>query len=222
MDVDNAAAVRSPLASRYAGSIQSPDERITNAVSEQTTIVSMKTSNMPTAPCSAGCFTSAMPWAIGALPSPASLESTPRLTPAATTCAMVAPANPPTAADGVNAPPKIRPTTYGTWPMFMSRNSPAVATYSTIMAGTIRSATAAMRRMPPNSTRPTSTVISRPGTICGTSRPALDRAASTNVRATVFDCTMLPVPNRAVQAPKKANAYPRLLPSAGDGMPPVM
>ena len=36
--------------------------------------------------------------------------------------------------------------------------------------------------------------------------PAIVRAASTNVRATVFDCAMLPVPRSAAQAPKNAKA----------------
>ena len=66
-----------------------------NAVIEQTAMVSMNTSKMPMTPCSDGCFTLAMPWAMGALPMPASLDSTPRLTPAAMTWATDAPTNPP-------------------------------------------------------------------------------------------------------------------------------
>ena len=60
--------------------------------------------------------------------------------------------------------------------------------------------------MPPSRTKPTHTVMSSPGTHNGTSRPKMVRDASTNVRATVLDCAMLPVPNSAVTAPKNAKA----------------
>ena len=65
-----------------------------------TTMVSMKTSKTPTSPWSEGCFTCAIPWAIGALPSPASFDSTPRLIPAAIAWRTVTPRNPPAAACG--------------------------------------------------------------------------------------------------------------------------
>ena len=86
------------------------------AVIEQTTMVSMNTSKMPMTPCSEGCFTFAMPWAIGALPIPASFDSTPRLTPAAMTCATDAPTKPPNAAAGCSAPAMICPSTAGICP----------------------------------------------------------------------------------------------------------
>ena len=101
---------------------------MTNAVSEQSTIVSTKTSKMPTTPCSAGCRTRAMPCAMGALPRPASFESTPRLTPAEMACDTEAPTKPPSAAVGANALPTISPNISGTRPMWMTRNASAVAT----------------------------------------------------------------------------------------------
>ena len=76
-------------------------------------MVSTKTSKIPMMPCSDGCFTLAMPWAIGALPMPASFESTPRLTPVAMTCATDAPTKPPNAAAGCRAPATICPSTVG-------------------------------------------------------------------------------------------------------------
>ena len=90
------------------------------------------------------------------------------------------------------------------------------------MAGTSRAATAAMRRMPPSSTRPTATVMSSPGTQSGTSTPAIVRAASAKVRATVFDWAMLPVPNSAVQAPKNANTPASPAPSCRCGTARLM
>ena len=65
-------------------------------------------------------------------------------------------------------------------------------------------------------------LISRPGTSSGTSSPVRSRAASLNVRATVFDWAMFPVPNSAVAAPKKANMHARALPAAACGTPRVM
>jgi membrane-bound ClpP family serine protease len=50
MEVARAAAVRSPLASWYTGSVQRPDDRMMKAVIEQTMIVSTKTSKIPTTP----------------------------------------------------------------------------------------------------------------------------------------------------------------------------
>ena len=94
--------------------------------------------------------------------------------------------------------------------------------YTTIIDGTRRSATAAMRRMPPRRTRPTAVLISRPGTHTGTSSPVRSRAASVKVRAMVFDCAMLPVPNSAVAAPKKANMEASAFPAAACGTPRVM
>ncbi len=76
-----------------------------------------------------------------------------------------------------------------------------------------------MRLMPPSSTAPTATVMMRPGTHRGTSRPNTVRDASTNVRATVFDWAMLPVPKSAVHVPKNANAPARKRPSGFDGTP---
>ena len=65
-------------------------------------------------------------------------------------------------------------------------------------------------------------LIRRPGTSSGTSSPVKSRAASAKVRATVFDWAMLPVPNSAVAAPKKANMYASAFPTPACGTPRVM
>jgi hypothetical protein len=114
---------------------------------------------------------------------------------------------------GEKASERISPKTAGSWPALMATYVRPAPTYSTIMAGTSLSATAAIRRMPPRRTRPTAAVIISPGTHVGTVTPKITRAASTNVRATVFDCAMLPVPRSAAAAPKNANMYARLMPT---------
>ena len=59
-------------------SSRTPEERITRAVMVSTTKVSTKTPIIATSPCSSGSFTSAMAWACGVEPIPASLEKRPR------------------------------------------------------------------------------------------------------------------------------------------------
>ena len=63
---------------------------------------------MATNPSRTGSFVFAAAWAIGALPSPASLEKAALLTPHVIAYNTVAPAKPPVAAVGVNACLKIR------------------------------------------------------------------------------------------------------------------
>ena len=58
-----------------------PDRRITKAVSEQRSIVSINTSTIPKKPCSHGELVSLPAWAVGDVPLPASFESIPRATP---------------------------------------------------------------------------------------------------------------------------------------------
>lgn len=58
-----------------------PETRIMVAVAEQTSKVSTKTPIMATKPCRAGWRTSAVAWALGVEPMPASLEKSPRATP---------------------------------------------------------------------------------------------------------------------------------------------
>ena len=48
------------------------------------------------------------------------------------------------------------------------------------------------------------------------------RDASTNVRATVFDCAMLPVPKSAAAAPKKAKSMASTFATDLLGTPRVM
>ena len=70
------------------------------AVIVQTTMVSTKTSNTPDEPLLGGWFDLGDTVRDGALPSPASFERTPRLTPAAIAWLTPAPMNPPAAAAG--------------------------------------------------------------------------------------------------------------------------
>ncbi len=98
--------------------LQAPVMMIKRAVRVQTQMVSMKVPSIPTTPCRTGSWVRAAAWAMGALPSPASLENTPRATPNRRTWAMAAPVNPPVAAVPVNASVKIMPKADATCSMF--------------------------------------------------------------------------------------------------------
>src|SRR5699024_3138741 len=67
--------------------VQVPEIKIINAVALQINKVSVNTLSICTRPCLTGWLTFAVAAAFGALPSPASLEKRPRLTP----CKMAAP-----------------------------------------------------------------------------------------------------------------------------------
>ena len=95
--------------------------------------------------------------AFGALPIPASLENSPRLTPFSMAAAMP-PANPPASSSIPNAPPMIILKTSPIWLMFKITISSASKTYSSAIAGRTISATRATRRTPPNSTGAVSTI----------------------------------------------------------------
>ena len=60
---------------------QRPAARMTNAVAEQTSRVSMIGPNMATKPSRIGSRVRAAPWAMASVPMPASLEKAPRRTP---------------------------------------------------------------------------------------------------------------------------------------------
>ena len=80
-----------------------PVNIITKPVIVQTTSVSIKVPSIATRPCSTGSFVLAAACAIGALPSPASLENIPRATPKRIAAQTVAPAKPPAAEAPLNA-----------------------------------------------------------------------------------------------------------------------
>ena len=61
--------------------IAAPEQSMASPVSVQTTRVSAKTSKMPRKPCLTGSVSELEAWAMGAEPSPASFENTPRLSP---------------------------------------------------------------------------------------------------------------------------------------------
>ena len=80
-----------------------PVNIMTSPVIVQTTSVSIKVPSIATSPCSTGSLVLAAAWAIGALPSPASLENIPRATPKRIAAQTVAPAKPPAADAPLNA-----------------------------------------------------------------------------------------------------------------------
>ena len=82
---------------------QAPVRINTKPVMVHTTIVSIKVWVMDTRAWVTGCLVWAAAAAIGALPSPDSLENTPRATPMRMPIITLAPKNPPEAAVGVKA-----------------------------------------------------------------------------------------------------------------------
>jgi hypothetical protein len=88
---------------------------ITRPVTVQITRVSMKVPIMATVPWATGSSDCAAAWAMGALPSPASLEKMPRATPNWMAATTVAPAKPPAAAVGEKAWVTISPRAGPTW-----------------------------------------------------------------------------------------------------------
>jgi len=77
------------------------------------TIVSKNVPSIDTSPCFAGSLVCAAAAAIGALPSPASLEKTPLAIPFCITT-IIEPIAPPVTADGLNAPLTINLNAPGT------------------------------------------------------------------------------------------------------------
>ena len=77
---------------------------MTNAVMVQSTTVSQNTSKMPKHPWWCGLLTFAQACADGEVPSPASFENMPRVTPNRTARAMVQPVMPPPTLLSENAP----------------------------------------------------------------------------------------------------------------------
>ncbi|MDT4869750.1 hypothetical protein FQZ97_1047970 [compost metagenome] len=92
------------------------------AVLVHTSRVSMNTLRDWTMPWAAGCFTSATAATLGALPRPASLENSPRLTP----MMMAAPMPPAKAGSRPKALFTIRARVAGTSAMFMPTTSRAI------------------------------------------------------------------------------------------------
>jgi hypothetical protein len=76
---------------------------MTNPVSEQTTMVSMKVCVIETSACVTGSRVCAAAAAMPPVPRPDSLEKTPRATPIRIAIISVAPAKPPAGAAGVKA-----------------------------------------------------------------------------------------------------------------------
>src|SRR5699024_11040803 len=99
------------LATRILGStptdLSTPVVKITRAVREQITTVSMKTSVIPRKPCRTGWSVIADAWAIGDDPSPASFVKTPLATPEEITDLIDRPRPPPMTLFGRKASTKI-------------------------------------------------------------------------------------------------------------------
>ena len=135
--------------------VSKPLERMTKAVSEQTTIVSMKGPSIATRPSRTGSFVFAAPCASGAVPSPASFEKAARRTPIIIACWKPIPIAPPAAAVPVKASRKMRPNTSTATSERTNRTQSAMPRYSTHMAGTNRPVTAPIRSTPPKATSAT-------------------------------------------------------------------
>ena len=121
---------------------------------EQTTIVSRNVPVMDTNPCRTHDFVCAAAAAMGAEPSPASLEKMPRAIPFCM-ATMMAPSAPPAAAWTPKAPRRIFPTAAGTAPRLQKMSSSDSVTYSTTISGMTFAETRAMRLSPPMTTSPT-------------------------------------------------------------------
>ena len=118
------------------------------AVAEQITRVSRNTDSICTRPCFTGWLTLAEAAALGAEPTPASLENRPRLMP----CITAEPVKPAKMAWKSKAPAKMRPNTWGSSPRFMTMTTRATSTYRPPMMGT-RVEAKAMIRLPPPMTQ---------------------------------------------------------------------
>ncbi len=80
-----------------------PELRMTKAVIEHTTVVSINTSAAPQSPWRNGCGVAAFECTIGAVPRPASFDSMPRAMPIWIADMTAAPAKPPMAGAGAIA-----------------------------------------------------------------------------------------------------------------------
>ena len=127
----------------------------------QTTSVSRKVPVMETSPCRTGSRVFADAAAMGAEPSPASLEKMPRAMPLCMATIML-PATPPATAFGLNAPTKICESACGIAVILAKRMMRQISTYTMTIKGTTVSETLAMRLIPPSRTRATAAVRRTP------------------------------------------------------------
>ena len=163
-------------------------------------MVVMNTSSIPMVACLIGVEV-AVAWAMGPLPSPASLAKMPRAIPNRTAIIAVAPAKPPCAAVGVKASSMTCRNIAGTSLMFKMMMSSEASVYRVAMKGTIFPATLPMRRRPPNRTEAISR--NRISAVIHVGTPKVPQ--STPEMALV--CTALPVPKQVIAA-KMANRPP--------------
>ena len=112
-----------------------PLTRIASAVRVQITMVSRKTSTIPIIPCSAGWATSALAWAMDAVPIPASLVKTPRLQPIRS-ARNAEPTIPPVTAFGENAPFTMEANAPGTASRRQSNTAAHIPMYKIAAKGT--------------------------------------------------------------------------------------
>ena len=189
---------------------QVPARRITRPVSVQITSVSKTDAVMEMSPCSAGVVPSAAAAAIGAVPSPASLENTPRLTPACT-----APSKPPKAASGRKAPSITRFSTSGSAGSRASRMNRQHSRYPPPISGTRTAEARLIRPIPPRIKTPAAAASTRPSP-SGRIGMLLPKAASSGSRTPQLCsqarrqavkepiCTKVPAPQSPASAPKSA------------------
>src|SRR5690606_33086481 len=174
--------------------VQTPVVTITSAVNVTTTSVSRNVCVIETRPWRTGWLVFAAAAAIPPVPSPDSFEKMPRATPYWIAAARPAPAKPPAAAVPVNASLKISPIDAGTSVMCTASTQVAPRMYTITMNGTKNAVKRPIDLMPPRITAPAAIASTRP--IGQRSMPKRDASSS----ATVFDCTILPMPNAAIDA----------------------
>ena len=132
-----------------------------NPVIVQIISVSITVPIMDTSPCATGSSVFAVAAAIGALPSPASLEKIPLAIPFCI-ATRIAPSVPPAAARSPNALCTMVASAAGISPKCVSRMISTVTTYTSAINGTTTCATEEIRLIPPIITSATHTVSISP------------------------------------------------------------
>ena len=158
---------------------------------------------MPISPCRAGCSTSAAPWAMAAVPMPASFVKVPLETPRRSVVIML-PTRPPVTASGSNAPRRIARNASPT----SSHRSATAPQHSRMYAapttGTRISAASAMALAPPVTIRTTAAASSSPARI----RRPFEVPLTSSADITALTWAALPTP-KAAMMPKQLYRYAR-------------
>ena len=195
-----------------------PVTTIASPVAAHTTKVSMNTPSMDTSPWRAGSRVFAAAAAIGAEPSPASFENTPRPTPARTTSPRVSPRIAPLAAEGSKALTAIVLRAAGIRSRFAIRMMSVRIRYAPAITGTTAPQTFVIRLEPPISTRAARAAVITPEITAAGERPhapaqrapfsvrGLSASIPSTAEAMLPDWVSVPIPKSPAAAPDKAKA----------------